>query len=395
MNRTHHGPPHPLVDPAGPLDADARARFARQLALPGIGEIGQRRLAAARVLVVGAGGLGTPVLAALAAAGVGVVGVIDDDTVEISNLHRQLLHGMADLGRLKTSSASDALQEINPGVAVREHRERLTVANAETILAGYDLVIDGSDNFATRYLVADVAERLGVPVVWGAVLGYSGQVSVFWPPYGPGYRDLHPDTPSDAATCATGGVLGMVCHAIGAVMAAEAVKLITGTGRTLLGRLLQFDALDTTWRTFTLSPDPDRTAPDATAERAECRTDAAASASTRPVVPIVMPSVLARELARGEALVVIDVREAAETTGALPVALRIPLGSIATAPQLHELAPSTRIVTVCASGVRAARAGSLLAERGFRDIRSLAGAVGAVVEAAARLRGDPTNVLVE
>lgn len=361
----------PLVDPAAPLDEDDRARYARQLALPGIGDAGQRRLAAARVLVIGAGGLGTPVLAALAAAGVGVIGVVDDDVVEVSNLHRQLLHGTADVGRQKTTSARDALHRINPGVVVHEHRMRLAAVNADDILTGYDLVVDGSDNFDTRYLVADAAERLGLPCVWGAVLGYAGQVSVFWPPYGPGYRDLHPDTPGDAATCATGGVLGMVCHAIGAVMAAEAVKIITGAGRTLLGQLLMFDALDATWRTFALSPDPDRPAADAT------QLDAS------PVVPVVLPSVLARELAGGEGPVVIDVREPTETDGSLSNALRIPLGSLTASPHLAALAATTPVVTVCASGVRAARAGALLAARGFRDVRSLVGAVGAVAVASA------------
>lgn len=368
----------PLVTPAAPLDEGARARYARQLALPGIGDAGQRRLAAARVLVIGAGGLGTPVLAALAAAGVGVIGVVDDDVVEVSNLHRQLLHGTDDVGRSKTSSARAALHRINPVVDVREHRVRLGAANAEDILSGYDLVVDGSDNFDTRYLVADVAERLGLPCVWGAVLGYAGQVSVFWPPHGPGYRDLHPDTPGDAATCATGGVLGMVCHAIGAVMAAEAVKIITGAGRPLLGRLLMFDALDGSWRTFALSPDPDRAAADAPAART------GADASSGTVVPVVLPSVLARELESGAGPVVIDVREITETAGSLPGALRIPLGALAASPHLDALAVTTPVVTVCASGVRAARAGALLIERGFRDVRSLAGAVGAVVDAPLR-----------
>ncbi|WP_245861156.1 ThiF family adenylyltransferase [Microbacterium aurantiacum] len=361
------------MNPAAPLEEDARSRYARQLALPGIGDAGQRRLAAARVLVIGAGGLGTPVLAALAAAGVGVVGVVDDDAVEVSNLHRQLLHGTADLGRRKTTSARDALHRINPEVEVHEHRVRLTATNADELLTGYDLVVDGSDNFDTRYLVADAAERLGMPCVWGAVLGYEGQVTVFWPPYGPGYRDLHPDTPGDAATCATGGVLGMVCHAIGAVMAAEVIKIITGAGRTLLGRLLMFDALDATWRTFALSPDPDRPAAGAT------------EADASPAVPVVLPSELARELARDPGPVVIDVREPAEVAGSLSGALRIPLGSLASSPVLDALAATTPVVTVCASGVRAARAGALLAERGFRDVRSLAGAVGAVADATAHM----------
>lgn len=368
----------PLVEPAGPLDDAARDRYARQLALPGIGEPGQRRLAAARVLVVGAGGLGTPVLAALAAAGVGTIGVVDDDLVETTNLQRQLLHGTSDVGRPKTASAREAMLEINPTTTVREHRERLTSENADRLLADYDVVVDGSDNFATRYLVADAAERRGIPTVWGAVLGFTGQVSVFWPPHGPGYRDLHPDVPAGAATCQTGGVLGMVCHAVGALLAAETVKLVTGAGTTLLGRLLLFDALAATWRTLTVTADPGRGAPAETASRpAGDRTGGRTHASPRQGV--VTPGALGRELAAGgRGPVVIDVREPDETDGVLPGSLRVPHGLVPTSPEVAALDVDEPVVTVCASGVRAAQAAALLADRGFRDVRSLAGAVTAV-----------------
>lgn len=411
----------PLIAQGGALDAAARARYARQIALPGFGEGGQSRLRAARVLVIGAGGLGTPVLAALAGAGVGTIGIIDDDVVEIANLHRQLLHGTGDVGRAKTSSARDAMREINPDVQVREHRERLSASNAERLFGDYDIVVDGSDNFATRYVVADAAERLGIPTVWGAVLGFAGQVSVFWPPHGPGYRDLHPDVPDEAGTCATGGVLGMVCHAIGALMAAETVKLITGIGDSLLGRVMLFDGLDATWRTFAVVPDPGR--PVAQAAMSECGDEGASAcspadadvgpgagsgarvtvdaigdvepvrdAAVRPIgaagrsgaaecsaasAAAVLPSALAAELAGERAPVVIDVREPHEAEGILAGSLRIPLGEVA-AGLPDGLAPSDAVVLVCASGVRAQRAAALLTARGFRDVRWLAGSVSAV-----------------
>ena len=370
----------PLVAPGGALDAAARTRYARQIALPGFGEIGQSRLAAARVLVIGAGGLGTPVLAALAGAGVGTIGIVDDDVVEVANLHRQLLHGTGDLGRAKTSSASDAMREINPDVQVREHRERLSASNAERLFGDYDIVVDGSDNFATRYVVADAAERLGIPTVWGAVLGFAGQVAVFWPPHGPGYRDLHPDVPDEAGTCATGGVLGMVCHAIGALMAAETVKLITGIGAPLIGRLMLFDASDATWRTLEVVADPGRGS--GSTDGSGCRSDAVETPPVRPADPgitpaAVTPSALAGELAGVRVPIVIDVREPVETDGILAGSLRIPLAEVAAAA-LDDLDRTDPVVTVCASGGRARRAAEVLSARGFHDVRWLAGGVVAV-----------------
>ncbi|WP_105567321.1 ThiF family adenylyltransferase [Microbacterium halophytorum] len=386
----------PLVEPVPSLGREQRIRYARQIALPAFGEEGQRRVAAARVLVIGAGGLGTPVLAALAAAGVGTIGVVDDDDVEASNLHRQLLHATADLGRPKTTSAAESMRAANPGIEVREHRLRIDADSAAETLRGYDLVVDGSDNFATRYVVADAAEALGLPVVWAAVLGFTGQVSVFWPPHGPAYRDLHPDVPAEAATCASGGVLGMVCHALGAVMAAEAVKLIAGMGEALLGRLMLFDALSATWRTIEVRPDPGRAgaasmpstcAGPTGAERGDLSgADAAAIAPgvlepsagrAGSAPPAVTPGALAREIAVRDDLVVIDVREPGETDGALPGAWRIGMRELPTHPRVAALAADTPIVTACATGARAARAAAALAARGFTNARSLAGFVGA------------------
>jgi len=254
----------PLVEPGRELGRDELARYARHLVLPGIGPEGQRRLASARVLVVGAGGLGSPALLYLAAAGVGVLGIVDDDQVEVSNLQRQVVHGVSDLGLPKTASARAALAEVNPHVQVIEHRERLTTANALDVLSGYDLVLDGTDAFATRYLVSDAAEVLGIPCVWGAIYRFTGQVATFWgaPPVGDGvtYRDVFPDPPPPGASpdCAEGGVLGAMCGTLGSVMATEAIKLVTGAGETLLGRLATYDALALTWRHLTVRRDPAR-----------------------------------------------------------------------------------------------------------------------------------------
>ncbi|MFD6091630.1 molybdopterin-synthase adenylyltransferase MoeB [Oerskovia sp. NPDC060338] len=255
----------PLVAPSTePLGPEELARYSRHLALPGIGIEGQQRLRAARVLVVGAGGLGSPALLYLAAAGVGTLGIVDDDRVEVSNLQRQVIHGGSDVGRPKVASARDAIAEVNPHVTVRLHEQRLGADNVLDVLAGYDLVLDGTDNFATRYLVGDAAEIAGIPCVWGSIFRFQGQVSVFWatPPGGEGvvYRDVFPEPPPPGTVpdCATGGVLGAMCGTIGSVMATEAVKLVTGAGRTLLGRLAVYDSLELTWRHLTVRADPQR-----------------------------------------------------------------------------------------------------------------------------------------
>ncbi|MFJ4106198.1 molybdopterin-synthase adenylyltransferase MoeB [Oerskovia enterophila] len=255
----------PLVAPSTePLSPEELARYSRHLALPGIGIEGQQRLRAARVLVVGAGGLGSPALLYLAAAGVGTIGIVDDDRVEVSNLQRQVIHGGSDVGRPKVASARAAIAEVNPHVTVRLHEQRLDAGNVLDVLAGYDLVLDGTDNFATRYLVGDAAEIAGIPCVWGSIFRFQGQVSVFWatPPGGEGvvYRDVFPEPPPPGTVpdCATGGVLGAMCGTIGSVMATEAVKLVTGAGRTLLGRLAVYDSLELTWRHLTVRADPQR-----------------------------------------------------------------------------------------------------------------------------------------
>lgn len=253
-------PFEPLVGPAERLTREELERYSRHLTLERFGPEGQRRLKNARVLVVGAGGLGAPALQYLAAAGVGTLGVVDDDVVSVSNLQRQVIHTVGDLGRPKVDSAADAVARLNPLVTVRTHDTRLTTENALEILGQYDLVLDGADNFPTRYLVADAAELTGTPVVWGSILRFDGQVSVFWPGHGPVYRDLYPEAPpaGSVPSCAEGGVLGVLPAAIGSVMATEALKLLTGMGEPLVGRVLVHDALAQTWRTLTVLPDPER-----------------------------------------------------------------------------------------------------------------------------------------
>ncbi len=240
----------PLVAPSPELGGDELARTARQRRLPELGEVGQRRLAASRVAVLGAGGLGAPALQYLAAAGVGTIGVIDADAVEPSNLHRQVIHGIGDVGERKTASAARSLRELAPDVTVIEHDERLDESNAATILGGYDLVLDGADNFATRYAVADACVALGLPLVWGSVLRFDAQLSVFWssppaPAEGVTLRDVFPEPPpaGSVPSCAEAGVLGALCGVVGSMMAVEAIKLVTGIGEVLLGRLLVVEAL--------------------------------------------------------------------------------------------------------------------------------------------------------
>lgn len=254
----------PLVAPGPELSASDVERFARHLPIPGIGELGQRRLRAARVCVVGAGGLGSPALLYLAAAGVGTLGVVDADVVEAVNLQRQVLHATAGIGTLKTASAAARLAELDPEVRVVQHPVILERADAARILGSYDLVVDAVDNFPTRYLISDACAELGIPVVWGAVRATRAQVSVFWSrPVGPDgplpgitLREVYPEPPDPATwvTAAQVGVLGAMCGQVGALMATEAIKLVTGAGESLFGRLLYLDTMAATAAEVPLAP---------------------------------------------------------------------------------------------------------------------------------------------
>lgn len=253
----------PLVEPAAELTRQEVARYSRHLIIPDLGVVGQKRLKNAKVLVIGAGGLGSPALLYLAAAGVGTIGVVEFDVVDESNLQRQIIHGQSDIGRSKAESARDSILEINPLVTVNLHELRLEPDNAVELFEQYDLIVDGTDNFATRYLVNDAAVLAHKPYVWGSIYRFEGQVSVFWEdaPNGLGlnYRDLYPEPPPPGMvpSCAEGGVLGILCASIASVMGTEAIKLITGIGDPLLGRLMVYDALDMTYRTIKIRKDPE------------------------------------------------------------------------------------------------------------------------------------------
>ncbi len=249
----------PLVEPAAELTVDEVRRYSRHLIIPDVGMTGQKRLKNAKVLVVGAGGLGSPALLYLAAAGVGTLGIVDFDVVDESNLQRQIIHGQSDIGRPKAESARDSIREINPYVTVVVHEERLDSDNALEVFADYDLIVDGTDNFATRYLVNDACVLLGKPYVWGSIYRFDGQASVFWAEYGPCYRCLYPEPPPPGMvpSCAEGGVLGVLCASIGSIQVNEAIKVITGIGEPLVGRLMIYDALEMTYRSVKVRKDPE------------------------------------------------------------------------------------------------------------------------------------------
>jgi len=372
----------PLVEPGPPLAPAQRERFARHVLLPQLGELGQRRLLAARVCVIGAGGLGAPVLQYLAAAGVGRIGIVDDDVVEVSNLQRQVVHGVADVGRLKVDSAADAVRAIAPEAEVVAHPVRVTADTAD-LLGGYDVVVDGTDNFPTRYLVNDTCVRLGLPEVWGSVFRFDAQVSVFWgrPPDGvPAVqlRDLFPTPPPEGSvpSCAVGGVLGAMCGIVGAVMAAEVVKLVTGAGRPLLGRVAVLDALAATWSEVALrgtSAPAGSVGQDEAGERGERRVQSTPipGPGTGEVREVTAPE-LAASLAAGS-VTLVDVREPAERDiVTIPDHVAIPLGQLA--ERWREVPADRPVVVYCHSGRRSARAVELLSARGY-DAANLAGGV--------------------
>ncbi|MGQ4599262.1 adenylyltransferase/sulfurtransferase MoeZ [Nocardia sp. R6R-6] len=372
----------PLVEPAAELTRDEVARYSRHLIIPDLGVDGQKRLKNAKVLVIGAGGLGSPALLYLAAAGVGTLGIVEFDEVDASNLQRQVIHGESDIGRPKADSARDSILEINSGVDVRLHKIRLEPENAVELFREYDLIVDGTDNFATRYLVNDAAVLAGKPYVWGSIYRFEGQVSVFWEdaPDGRGinYRDLYPEAPPPGMvpSCAEGGVLGVLCASIGSVMVTEAIKLITGIGEPLLGRLMVYDALDMNYRTIKLRRDPQRRPITELIDyEAFCGVvsedgQAAAAGST----------ITARELKElfdaGKEIELIDVREPVEWDIVhIEGAKLIPKDRILSGEALSELPQNRPIVLHCKTGVRSAEALAALKRAGFADATHLQGGV--------------------
>jgi molybdopterin/thiamine biosynthesis adenylyltransferase/rhodanese-related sulfurtransferase len=365
-----------------PLSAEEIQRYARHLILPGVELGGQQRLKSARVLVIGAGGLGSPVALYLAAAGIGTLGLVDFDVVDVTNLQRQLLHGTADIGRPKLDSARDRIHDVNPHVRVEPHAVKLTSANALEILGGYDIVVDGTDNFATRYLVNDACVLLGKPNVYGSIFRFEGQASVFSTPAGPCYRCLFPEPPPPGLvpSCAEGGVLGVLPGMVGTIQAAEALKLALGLGTTLAGRLLLVDALTMSFRTVTLRRDPACPACGTHTITELMDYDAFCGAPGGTAVPDVdeiveiTPRELAARLLEAADLDLIDVREPGEWTIAhLHGARLIPLGTLGAA--LDTLDRAREIVVMCRSGQRSATAARQLQAAGFRNVKNLAGGI--------------------
>ncbi len=377
----------PLVAPAAELTRDEVARYSRHLIIPDLGLDGQKRLKNARVLVIGAGGLGSPALLYLAAAGVGTIGIVDFDVVDESNLQRQIIHGQSDIGRPKVDSAADAIREINPLVRVRRHELRLAPDNAVGLFAEYDLILDGTDNFATRYLVNDAAVLAGKPYVWGSIYRFEGQVSVFWEGAPPGpdgqrqglnYRDLYPEPPPPGMvpSCAEGGVLGILCASIASVMGTEAIKLITGIGEPLLGRLMVYDALDMTYRTIKIRKDP--ATPEITGlidYETFCGSlseDAAAAAAGSTITPRELRDLLES----GVEVALIDVREPAEwDINRIAGAQLIPKSTIDTGDGLSRLPQGRVPVLYCKTGVRSAEVLAAVKKAGFPDAVHLQGGI--------------------
>ena len=364
------------------LTNDEVLRYSRHLILPDVGVDGQRKLKAARVLLIGAGGLGSPLALYLAAAGVGTLGIVDFDVVDVSNLQRQVLHGTKDIGRPKLESARDRIHDVNPHVHVEPYETRLTSDNALDIIRDYDVVIDGTDNFATRYLTNDACVLLGKPNVYGSIFRFEGQASVFAMEEGPCYRCLFPEPPPPGLvpSCAEGCVLGVLPGLVGTIQATEGIKLILGVGEPLIGRLLLVDALAMRFRTVRLRKDPNCPAC-GTHELTElidydqfCGSAPAPVTATANEIPEITPVTLAARLKRGDELELIDVREPHELDIArIPNVRLIPLGTLPDA--LAALDSTRETVVICRTGARSGRAVKQLQAAGFRRVWNLAGGI--------------------
>ncbi|GAA2530311.1 adenylyltransferase/sulfurtransferase MoeZ [Pilimelia columellifera] len=375
----------PLVEPTAELSIDEVRRYSRHLIIPDVRVEGQRRLKAARVLCVGAGGLGSPALMYLAAAGVGTLGIVEFDTVDESNLQRQIIHGQSDIGRPKAESAAASIREINPHVEVVLHPVALDRENVREIFAQYDLIVDGTDNFATRYLVNDAAVLLGKPYVWGSIYRFDGQASVFWAEHGPCYRCLYPEPPPPGMvpSCAEGGVLGVLCASIGSIQVTEAIKLLTGIGEPLVGSLMVYDALEMSYRKIRVRKDPacDLCGPDATqTDLLADYDDFCGALSAEAADATATATITAVELREwrdaGKDFLLIDVREPAEyDIVRIPGSQLVPKGDIVSGAALAGLPQDRQLVLHCKSGVRSAEALAALHAAGFRDAVHVHGGV--------------------
>jgi adenylyltransferase/sulfurtransferase len=388
------------VEPAAELSTDEVRRYSRHLIIPDVGMTGQKRLKNSRVLVIGAGGLGSPALLYLAAAGVGTLGIVEFDEVDESNLQRQVIHGQSDVGRSKAESARDSIREVNPLIDVVVHNERLENDNVLGIFEGYDLIVDGTDNFATRYLVNDAAVLLDKPYVWGSIYRFDGQASVFWAaaPGGtsPCYRCLYPEPPPPGMvpSCAEGGVLGVLCASIGSIQVNEAIKLLTGIGEPLLGRLMIYDALEMEYRKLAVRKDPscaicgeNPTITELIDYDAFCGavSDDAAEAAAGATISVGQLESMLKERQEGTRdFVLVDVREPNEREiNQIPGAVLIPKGEFLNGSAIEQLTGlthgSTPVVLHCKSGVRSAEALAVLHGAGFRDAVHVGGGVAAWV----------------
>ena len=375
----------PLVTPGAPLTVDEVRRYSRHFIIPDVAMAGQQRMMNAKVLCVGAGGLGSPALMYLAAAGIGTLGIVEFDTVDESNLQRQIIHGQSDIGKSKAESARAKISEINPYVNVITHETRLDTSNVMEIFAQYDIIVDGTDNFATRYLVNDACVLLKKPYVWGSIYRFDGQASVFWAEYGPCYRCLYPEPPPPGMvpSCAEGGVLGVLCATIGSIQTTEAIKVITGVGEPLIGSLMVYDALDMNFRKVKIRKDPQcpicsenptqkALLPD---YEAFCGTlsDAAQAASSGSTISV---AELKAKMDAHEDFYLIDVREPSEfEIVRIPDSHLIPKQGFIDGSALADLPQDKPIILHCKSGVRSAECLAILKNAGFAGASHVSGGV--------------------
>jgi molybdopterin/thiamine biosynthesis adenylyltransferase/rhodanese-related sulfurtransferase len=379
----------PLVEPAESLTIDEVRRYSRHLIIPDVATAGQKRLKNAKVLCIGAGGLGSPALMYLAAAGVGTLGIVDFDVVDESNLQRQIIHGQSDIGRSKAESARDGVLEINPLITVNVHEQRLDSANVMEIFADYDLIVDGTDNFATRYLVNDACVLMHKPYVWGSIYRFDGQASVFWADHGPCYRCLYPEPPPPGMvpSCAEGGVLGVLCGSVGAIQVTEAIKLITGIGEPLVGSLMVYDALEMEYRKIKVRKDPDcavcgehPTVTELIDYEAFCGV-VSDEAQQAAIGSTITAAELKDLLDSDKPVYLVDVREPAEfEIVSIPGATLVPKDEILRGDALASLPQDRQIVMYCKTGVRSAETLAAVKGAGFQDAVHVQGGVTAWVK---------------